>query len=131
MPSDKGKELQGIYTQLQAYFDASLKVYTEGKPAAFYKPDDLLTKPKLDTLVQTTADMFSQVVANKDKTETIRTYETANFLLALGRDHINAMKGRLDRCAEQANYMKKALVAGDGNKTIDGFLLANIRKAGI
>ena len=131
MPSDKGKELVGIYNKLQTYFDARLKAYTAGAAPAFYTPDDLITRPQLDNLVQTTTQMFSQVIGNKDKVEMVRTYETANFLLAMGRDHTNAMKGRLDRCAEQANYISKALQSGDGNKTLDGILLANVRKVNV
>ena len=131
MPSDKGKELIGIYDKLQTFFDARLKAYTEGAAPAFYTEDSLLTKAKIADLVKTTQEMFAQVIANKDKGEIVRTYETANFLLAMNRDHVNATKTRLDRCAEHATYMKKALVAGDGNLTLDGFLLANIKKVNI
>ena len=131
MPSEKGQELAGVYEALRTYFEARRNRYVQAGAAPVYEPDSLLTKAQIPELVKRTYEMYADILDNKDRREMERTYETANLLLGMARDHINAGKDRIDRCVEQANYMGRALAEGDGEKLLDGFLLANIRKASI
>jgi hypothetical protein len=131
MASDNGKQLGAIYTAMQQFFDARYKNYTQSAGWATYTPDPILTRDALPQLVDTAKVAYATVLPNKQKQEMARTYEYSNFLLAMGRDHINAVKSRIDRCVEQAQYLKNAMATGDGKKTLDGMLLANVRKVNI
>jgi len=126
------EHIDAVYDVLKQLFEDELRTFIEdGAEQPFYEPSPILTKAQLDQLVDDTHNMLADILDNKDRTETERTYEAANLLLVLSRDHMLADRSRIRLAADRGEYIRRALVESDGEDKVDGILAANIKKVNI